>query len=136
MDNVSKRIVALVLVLTAVIAGCKKADVPQAPSPEPDALSRTEFTQRIENYFEYEPLHSGKASPVRIHLTDLASRGQGVALRVPEAKAAAEMGAEAGAGGCDRRVLAPVGPDRCSRARCSTGSACDADARTAQSHEA
>ena len=71
MDNVSKRIVALVLVLTAVIAGCKKADVPQAPSPEPDALSRTEFTQRIENYFEYEPLHSGKARPVRIHLTDL-----------------------------------------------------------------
>ena len=71
MENVSKPIVALVLVLTVVVAGCKKSDAPQSPSPEPEALSRTEFTQRIENYFEYEPLRSGKASPVRIHLTDL-----------------------------------------------------------------
>jgi hypothetical protein len=71
MENVSKCIAALVLVLTVVIAGCKKTDSPQSPSPEPEALSRTEFTQRIENYFEYEPLRSGKASPVRIHLTDL-----------------------------------------------------------------
>ena len=71
MENVSKRIVALGLVLTVVIAGCTKTDAPKSPSPEPEALSRTEFTQRIENYFEYEPLRSGKASPVRIHLTDL-----------------------------------------------------------------
>ena len=71
MENVSTRIVALVLALTVVISGCTKTGVPQSPSPEPEALSRTEFTQRIENYFEYEPLRSGKASPVRIHLTDL-----------------------------------------------------------------
>src|SRR6185369_6897304 len=43
---------------------------PAAPA-EPEALSRTEFTDRVENYFEYEPLHAGKPSPFRIHLTDL-----------------------------------------------------------------
>jgi hypothetical protein len=53
-----------------VLAGCSKP----APAPvqaEPEALSRTEFTSRVENYFEYEPLRAGKASQVRIHLTDL-----------------------------------------------------------------
>ena len=34
-------------------------------------LSRTAFTTRVENYFEYEPLRSGKASQFLIHLTDL-----------------------------------------------------------------
>ena len=38
---------------------------------EPEALARTEFTGRVENFFEYEPLHSGKPSQFRIHLTDL-----------------------------------------------------------------
>lgn len=53
-----------------LLTSCSKP----APTPaqaEPEALSRTEFTSRVENYFEYEPLHSGKASAVRIHLTDL-----------------------------------------------------------------
>jgi 5-hydroxyisourate hydrolase-like protein (transthyretin family) len=58
--------------LALLIAGCSK---PSAPPPvasaEPEALSRTEFTNRVENYFEYEPLRNGKASQVRIHLTDL-----------------------------------------------------------------
>jgi hypothetical protein len=36
-----------------------------------EALSRTEFTERIENYFEYEPLKVGKPSQFLIHLTDL-----------------------------------------------------------------
>ena len=55
-----------------LLAGCSKpaAAPPSAPA-EPEALSRTEFTTRVENYFEYEPLRSGKASQVRIHLTDL-----------------------------------------------------------------
>jgi hypothetical protein len=51
-------------------ASCSKPAAPPPPQ-EPEALSRTEFTGRIENYFEYEPLHSGKPSQVRIHLTDL-----------------------------------------------------------------
>ena len=34
-------------------------------------MSRTEFTERIENFFEYDPLKSGRASQFLIHLTDL-----------------------------------------------------------------
>jgi 5-hydroxyisourate hydrolase-like protein (transthyretin family) len=53
-----------------LLAGCSKPE--RAPAPaEPEALSRTEFTNRVENYFEYEPLRGGKPSEVRIHLTDL-----------------------------------------------------------------
>ena len=37
-----------------------------------EALSRAEFTDRIENFFEYAPLKSGKTSQFLIHLTDLA----------------------------------------------------------------
>jgi len=73
MQNARKPIAALVLLfITIVFVSCSK---PQTPLPvasaEPEALSRTEFTQRVEDYFEYEPLHSGKTSQVRIHLTDL-----------------------------------------------------------------
>ena len=42
-----------------------------AGEEEPEAIARTEFTDRIENYFEYEPLRAGHPSQVRIHLTDL-----------------------------------------------------------------
>lgn len=38
---------------------------------EEEALSRTEFTSRIENFFEYQPLKAGKPSQFLIHLTDL-----------------------------------------------------------------
>jgi len=67
MTNRLKCIAATVL----FIAGCSKPAPPPAASSEVEALSRTEFTDRVENYFEYEPLHSGKPSQVRIHLTDL-----------------------------------------------------------------
>src|SRR6266850_7133560 len=53
-----------------LVAGCSKPAAVTVPA-EPEALSRTEFTGRVENYFEYEPLQSGKPSQVRIHLTDL-----------------------------------------------------------------
>ena len=53
------------------MTSCSKTATPSTPTPKPEALSRTEFTPRIENYFEYEPLHSRKASQFRIHLTDL-----------------------------------------------------------------
>src|SRR5262245_61299294 len=59
---------ALVLLISACT---KSAEVPQGTAVEPEALSRTEFTNRLENFFEYEPLRSGKSSQVRIHLTDL-----------------------------------------------------------------
>jgi hypothetical protein len=57
-----------------VAFGCSRAGpAASAPAPEvePEAIARTEFTDRLENFFEYEPLHAGKASQVRIHLTDL-----------------------------------------------------------------
>ena len=72
MKNETNRIAAVVLLSTTVLSiSCSKQPPPVAPAAEPEALSRTEFTPRVENYFEYEPLHSGKASQVRIHLTDL-----------------------------------------------------------------
>jgi hypothetical protein len=72
MDNARTQIAALLLLSLISLMGCSRpAAAPAAPPAEPETLSRTEFTGRIENYFEYEPLHSGKPSPVRIHLTDL-----------------------------------------------------------------
>src|SRR5437870_1393555 len=72
MDNARTRTAALLMLSLISLMGCSKpAAAPAAPPAEPETLSRTEFTDRIENYFEYEPLHNGKPSPVRIHLTDL-----------------------------------------------------------------
>ena len=70
-----KWIAAFVLLSTmTLLTNCSNPAEP-APSPaaaaEPEVLSRTEFTNRVENYFEYEPFRSGKASQIRIHLTDL-----------------------------------------------------------------
>src|SRR5215475_12321625 len=64
---------SLLATLCLVVLGCStpNPNASPAPSTEPEALSRTEFTDRVENYFEYEPLHAGKPSQVRIHLTDL-----------------------------------------------------------------
>jgi len=74
MINARKRIAVLIPLSLVLLAGCSKPAAPApAPAAEPETLSRTEFTDRVENYFEYEPLHSGKASPVRIHLTDLSN---------------------------------------------------------------
>jgi 5-hydroxyisourate hydrolase-like protein (transthyretin family) len=61
----------LLLVCLLIASGCSQPAAAPPPAAEPEALSRTEFTQKVENYFEYEPLHGGKPSPFRIHLTDL-----------------------------------------------------------------
>src|SRR5947207_13952598 len=67
-----KRIAASTLLsMTFFLTNCSKPET-AAPAPvEPEALSRTEFTKRVENYFEYEPLRHAKPSQVRINLTDL-----------------------------------------------------------------
>jgi hypothetical protein len=52
-------------------AACGSAKAPEAEHEEEEALSRTEFTDRIENFFEYAPLRAGKPSQFLIHLTDL-----------------------------------------------------------------
>ncbi len=41
------------------------------PEEEEEPLARTEFTDRIENFFEYTSLKAGKPSQFLIHLTDL-----------------------------------------------------------------
>ena len=60
----------ILLITIALFASCKTRQQPQAEHEE-EALARTEFTDRIENFFEYEPLKSGKPSQFLIHLTDL-----------------------------------------------------------------
>ena len=65
---------SLWLLLVAVSAGLAACGQEQDHGHEEDdveALSRTEFTDRIENFFEYDPLEVGKASQFLIHLTDL-----------------------------------------------------------------
>jgi len=52
------------------VAACGSRPSAEAEHEE-EALARTEFTNRIENFFEYEPLHAGKPSQFLIHLTDL-----------------------------------------------------------------
>jgi hypothetical protein len=74
MNNRNKAAVLLLLqVPLLALLGCSKPTPAAAPEAheEPEAIARTEFTERIENFFEYEPLHAGKPSQFRIHLTDL-----------------------------------------------------------------
>jgi hypothetical protein len=74
MKNLSTAVVLLLLTcLLPTLTGCSSPSPTAAPAPkaEAEAIARTEFTDRVENYFEYEPLHAGKPSQVRIHLTDL-----------------------------------------------------------------
>ena len=62
----------LLALLSLCLAGCgsdKKAG--DEHGEEEEAESRTEFTDRIENFFEYDPLKAGKPSQFLIHLTDL-----------------------------------------------------------------
>ena len=64
------RVTAL-LICACALGGCGGGTKPQPEAEEEEALSRTEFTSRIENFFEYEPLKAGKPSQFLIHLTDL-----------------------------------------------------------------
>ena len=60
-----------VLVLCAVIlAGCTRPVLVEE-EVETEVLARTAFTDRIENFFEYDPLKSGETSAFLIHLSDL-----------------------------------------------------------------
>lgn len=52
-------------------ASCAARQTVATKAEEEEAIARTEFTARVENFFEYEPLKAGKPSQFRIHLTDL-----------------------------------------------------------------
>lgn len=58
------------LLLFLSVSACGSRKQAEAEHEE-EALSRTEFTDRVENFFEYEPLKAGKPSQFLIHLTDL-----------------------------------------------------------------
>ncbi|HZS04788.1 MAG TPA: hypothetical protein VFD58_08130 [Blastocatellia bacterium] len=58
------------LIALVLLTACTSRQSPEARHEE-EALSRTEFTDRIENFFEYSPLKAGKPSQFLIHLTDL-----------------------------------------------------------------
>ena len=60
-------LVGLALVLLAT--GCRNPQPPKAAAP--DTVAHTAFTERIENYFEHDPLTAGRPSRFLIHLTDL-----------------------------------------------------------------
>jgi hypothetical protein len=55
-------------ILILLVACRREPTVDKQPS---ETIARTEFTERIENFFEYEPLTPGKPSAFLIHLTDL-----------------------------------------------------------------
>ncbi len=59
------------LVFAFLFASCSSSAPKPEAEAEEEALARTEFTNRIENFFEYEPLKAGKTSQFLIHLTDL-----------------------------------------------------------------
>lgn len=68
----SRRSVLISLaILVALSASCRQQQQSKAETEEEEAIARTEFTDRIENFFEYEPLKAGKQSQFLIHLTDL-----------------------------------------------------------------
>ena len=69
-----RRWAGLILLTFAVFiaASCGSAAKPEA-EPEEEALARTEFTDKVENFFEYAPLKAGKPSQFLIHLTELAT---------------------------------------------------------------
>lgn len=61
----------LALVLLTVASSCRNQAPPPVAQAEPETLARTEFTRRVENFFEYVPLKAGQPSQFLIHLTDL-----------------------------------------------------------------
>lgn len=58
------------IVALGTLVGCGSSPKPEAEHEE-EAIARTEFTERIENFFEYDALKAGQPSRFLIHLTDL-----------------------------------------------------------------
>lgn len=63
------RLLTLALICL-IYSACGSDPSPQVATEE-EAESRTEFTERVENFFEHAPLKAGKPSQFLIHLTDL-----------------------------------------------------------------
>jgi len=73
-DMKNKILILGCLLIVLLQISCSKPiqEKPVTPAEaEEEALSRTEFTNRVENFFEYDPLKVGRKSQFLIHLTDL-----------------------------------------------------------------
>ena len=66
----SRSLLLFLLTFLLLVSGCTRTQ-PAAQEHEEEALSRTEFTDRIENFFEHNPMKAGKPTQFLIHLTDL-----------------------------------------------------------------
>lgn len=91
-----------VLICAYALGGCSSGAKPRAEAEEEEAIARTEFTGRIENFFEYEPLKAGKPSQFRIHLTDLSDGS-------PVEKAEVKLTIHAKGGGAVGQTTAKMG---------------------------
>lgn len=79
--------ILLCLLTTLLLAGCQHEHGPKghvhgpsgehsaspsaSPAEEEEAIARTEFNERLENFFEFDAFKPGHASQFLIHLTDL-----------------------------------------------------------------
>lgn len=61
----------MVAAAMTLFTACGQGQRAKAPEPEKETVSRTEFTDRIENFFEFDALTPGAPSSFLIHLTDL-----------------------------------------------------------------
>lgn len=96
-------LISLLIALVTLQFACMERKQPAAESThEEEAEARTEFTTRIENFFEYEPLKAGKPSQFLIHLTDLSDG-------TPVEKAEVTLTAQAKSGAAVERITARVG---------------------------
>jgi 5-hydroxyisourate hydrolase-like protein (transthyretin family) len=63
--------VMTLLICVYALGGCSRGANSRAEAEVEEPLSRTEFTERIENFFEYKSLKAGRPSQFLIHITDL-----------------------------------------------------------------
>lgn len=91
----------LLIAISLCLAACGTTTKTEAEHEE-EALARTEFTDRVENFFEYAPLKAGKPSQFLIHLTDLSDGA-------PVEKAVVTLFVRKAGGGKASEIAAKVG---------------------------
>lgn len=97
----SRRWAALGVAIITLLAACGRPEPPQVKE-DAETIARTEFTDRIENFFEYDPLVPGQPSRFLIHLTDLSDGS-------PVEQAEVTVTVRASGGGQPAEVKARVG---------------------------
>jgi hypothetical protein len=96
-----RRCALLAVAILALLAACGRPE-PSQVKDDAETIARTEFTDRIENFFEYDPLVPGKPSRFLIHLTDLSDGA-------PVEQAEVTVTVRATGGGAPAEVKARVG---------------------------